>query len=70
MGRGVGTPFAQRGNSPYAPLKGHPGAGGRPAIPGGPRLPNNPYAEEAWRRQYLAAAMQSPYRPIGRITKV
>jgi hypothetical protein len=46
MGGSVGSSFGQRG-SPYAPMKNEPGAGGRPAIPGGPRLPNNPYAKEA-----------------------
>jgi len=37
-----------------------PGAGGRPAVKGGPMLPANPWAEMAWERQRLLGAMDQP----------
>ena len=40
--------------------KHEPGAGGRPAIPGGPPLPKNPIAVAAWEMQLARGAMNSP----------
>ena len=66
MGRSIGQGFPQSGSSDAffgggqnAPTP-SPGAGGRPAIPGGPRLPQNPYAEAAWRLQLARGAMGIP----------
>jgi hypothetical protein len=67
IGRGFGqqrypSPSAFYGEDEQAPKpKFAPGAGGRPAVPGGPMLPRNPYAEFAWERQrHRSTGRQAP----------
>jgi len=67
MGKSVAPWFGQQGytssafyGDEQAPRNLHPGAGGRPAVTGGPMLPRNPYAEFAWERQRLLGAMSQP----------
>ena len=58
--QGYASPSAFYGEEQAPKPKSAPGAGGRPAVPGGPMLPRNPFAEFAWRRQYLLGAMNQP----------
>jgi hypothetical protein len=51
-------------------LKPSPGAGGRPTVPGGPRLPQNPIANHAWQMQKFLGAMQPPYLRVGQVKKI
>ena len=53
-------------DEPLAKTKFAPGAGGRPAVPGGPMLPQNPWAQMAWERQRLLGAMNQPRVPFSK----